>query len=551
MDYFYFSLKMFLRNKGASGQFTFDIIFSCLQKSMRRGDYELASEMVKEFRDYPNALKKRLIYDCCEDCPNLYMIRDIYNTKSEIDLLYPYVRTICNHVKCREVILGFRVACQDKVVPEDFTMDDDMYMWCRKVFTRLCATDGDTKELIEYFVNKYPILNQLKLKQEWNFINKNRLALYVAIAFFKVPYVTDIDYKKKYGFNKEDSIEFDFKELKLPDYVYDKHVKCSPPEHKGYDFFIDNIVLVPRMPETELEIKGKELYKTTNKASGDFINREALKGVKLCKLNMDPIVELGTNEPTNKTVKRKPVKSTNNKLISNESVFDNSDLKLTDLKLLQTQLITSKYKPRTWFCNDKYVLKGPMKQKDIEPLILSDQLKKLFGLVSVNTRIVKIEGEDYLLMDCLIPVNYDEYVIKNSKLETNVKIYNGDTRVLSSKLINTYEPHIQLEILKNLCFRKIVGSIDCCDRNIIVNLESKVVASIDDPVSLTETAFMFKKPITNKHIKNCYEELVEQFSDELDKFIDSCVEITTKSDSIPDEVKEFILEQCENFEWNF
>ena len=81
---------MFLKNKGASGQFTFDIIYSCLQKSLRRNDYELSIEMVKEFRDYPNALKKRLIYICCEDLPNLYLIQDILVVVQHTETLHQF-----------------------------------------------------------------------------------------------------------------------------------------------------------------------------------------------------------------------------------------------------------------------------------------------------------------------------------------------------------------------------------------------------------------------------------------------------------------------------
>ena len=527
---------MFLRNKGASGRFTFDVIFSCLQKSMRRGDLDLATEMVKEFKDYPNALKKRLVYDCCEDCPNLYLIRDIYNTKPEIGNLYPFVQIICQHVKCREVIMGFRVACQDKIEANDFMMDDDMYSWCRKVYSRLCSTDGDTKELIEYFINKYPILNEMKLKQIWNFINKNRLALYVAIAFFKVGYITDKDYMKKCKIDGRE-INFEFnEELVLPDYVYDKHVKCSPKENKGYEFFIKNIVLIPRMPKTELELKGEELYITTNMASGDFISKDKLKGIKLKKLDTSQSINVSTNDLTND--------------------LTNVYTSLNELTLLQTQLITARHKPRTWFCkwnSDEYnkVLKGPMNEEDINELILSDKLKQKLGLVSVHSQRVILDDDEYLLMDNLITIDDSEFVMKTSKLETNVKIFNGDAHFLSDKLIETYPPDIQLEILKNLIFRKIIGTNDTCSRNIIVNLETGVVASIDDPVLLHETPFVFKKQITNKHISNYYYSLTNKFNVELEEFIITIIETMNECEDVEDVVKNFIIEQANDFEWQF
>ena len=49
---------MFLRKYGSSGKYTFDIIYSALQKSLRRNDINLAMQMAYEFKEYPNALKK-------------------------------------------------------------------------------------------------------------------------------------------------------------------------------------------------------------------------------------------------------------------------------------------------------------------------------------------------------------------------------------------------------------------------------------------------------------------------------------------------------------
>lgn len=514
---------MFLRNTGASGRFTFDIIYSCLQKSMRRGDYNLSIEMAKEFRDYPNALKKRLIYDCCEDCPNLYLIRDILNTPKEIDKLVPFIKIICEHIKCREVIMGFRVACQDELDTNDFLPSDDMYTWCKKLYTRLCSTDGDCTPILQHFIELYPELKDFKITQIYNAINKNRLVLYAIIAFYKIDYISQQDYT----YTPINGFDFNFTpNLVLPKYVYDKHVKSSPPEQKSYKFFISNIVLNPRRPKTQLELKGEELYITTNHASGEYITKQRLTSTT------QPIVKTNRKSSSMSTItSADPVKCT----------------KLSQLKLLQTQLVTGKYKPRVWFCNDKYVLKGPITEEQYNQLELSDKLKQLFGLKTVNTRKVNIEGKLYAVFNCLYEVDYSQFVVKSSKLETDVKIYNGDIHPIKNTELETYSPVIRLQLIKNLIFRKLIGTNDTCERNFIIDPKGKFVASIDDPVLLVETPFLFKKQITNKTVKSIYTKWFEEFDEDIQIFLDTCCD-KIMSSRFSSEIVDFILQQCNEFE---
>lgn len=497
---------MFLKNKGASGQFTFDIIYSCLQKSLRRNDYELSMEMVKEFRDYPNALKKRLIYICCEDLPNLYLIKDIYDTEADINKLLPFIKIICEHIKCREVIMAFRVACQDKINKEPFNKDDDLYTWCQKLFTQLCKYDSDCKPVLDELIRKFPILNEFKITNIFNFINKNRVVLYSIIAFLTIDYITI----KKYipdNFNNNIPFDFNFKKLTLPDYVYDKHVKISPESQKTYKFFMDNIILIPRKPETDLEVKGKNLYIATDKASGEYIN----------KIRYD----FGSSE----------IKKYNFK----------------DLRLIQTQLITGRSKPRTWFCcNLNKVIKGPLNIKQIKELIDSDKLKRIFKLKRVHTEIIEIDGEFYLMFDNLIPINENETIVKSSKLETNVTIYNGNLYVLSSKEFSNLSDNVKLKVIKNLIFRKIIGTNDTCDRNIIVYKNK--VASIDDPVLLQETEFMFKTHIVNTQVRTSYEDAYEKNKKIIDDWLQ---EIRNKINNKKGKTWKFILNKIDNLEIKF
>ena len=112
---------MFLSKHGASGKETFDVIYSALQKALRRGDLHVALDMAKEFSAYPNALKKRLMQNCTEDCPDLALVHLIYQTKPVLTDLIQYIPIICNHIKSRTFQWGFRVACEKESIVQFVT----------------------------------------------------------------------------------------------------------------------------------------------------------------------------------------------------------------------------------------------------------------------------------------------------------------------------------------------------------------------------------------------------------------------------------------------
>ncbi len=118
---------MFLIKKGYSGKYQFDVIYSALQKFMRRNEFENALEICKEFKEYPNALKKRLIYCSVEDCPDMNLINDIFNTEPKIEKLIPFVKVICNHIKCREVFYAFYYcAAKEPIDKNPLNIKDDL-----------------------------------------------------------------------------------------------------------------------------------------------------------------------------------------------------------------------------------------------------------------------------------------------------------------------------------------------------------------------------------------------------------------------------------------
>ena len=111
---------MFLSNPTASKRFQFAEIYSCLQKSIRRNDVPLCLELAKEFKEYPNALKKRLVYITVEDIPDYRMVYEIYKTPSDIHELIKWIPIVCEHIKTRAGTDGYRYAVECPLVFHDY-----------------------------------------------------------------------------------------------------------------------------------------------------------------------------------------------------------------------------------------------------------------------------------------------------------------------------------------------------------------------------------------------------------------------------------------------
>ena len=46
-----------------------------------------------------------------------------------LNKLLPFIKIICEHIKCREVIMTFRVACQDKINKESMLFAWEVFLW--------------------------------------------------------------------------------------------------------------------------------------------------------------------------------------------------------------------------------------------------------------------------------------------------------------------------------------------------------------------------------------------------------------------------------------
>ena len=532
---------MFLRKHGASGRFTFDIIYSCLQKSLRRGDMKLALEMAYEFGDeYANALRTRLIQNCSEDCPDLLLIDHIYNSPKTLKDMIAFIPAICRHMKCRDGMYALRLAvempwCFDvpTVVNKSVNVDDGHKHKKRKHKSASNARSGSNNtsmstptllvngapptlqhlcciawrhicehkelEFISYFQPLYPTI---KLKQIYKAIGSHltfltMLCVYATTEYMHESYTEDPNlFDEHYQFTND---------LKLPNYVYDKHVGSSPANQKTYAFFISNCVIAPRQPETDIERRGKELYIQTNKGVGSSIR---------------PVIDCTVIDPST-------------------------------VKLIQTQLITSKFKPRVWYMSVDggrtytSILKGPFKSKsEIDVLLVSDKLKNEFlsPTPRYTSEIVSISNACYFKQNCLIHINADETTTTSSKLESEVTIYNGNHYFFDHSDMELMSDDEQIELLLTLAFRKVIGTNDTCCRNLIrINGH---IYTIDDPALYTTTPLMFKAAVPKKYLSIYKSALDRSFGYITDKLAEWHAKVDTLPYVVGDQ-KRFVKEMCE------
>ena len=260
---------MFLRKTGYSKRYTFDVIYSALQKFMRRGMKEEAIEMCKEFHDYPNALRKRLVYCICEDCPDLDLVYKVFSERStspeHIKNLVKYVPVICDHMKSREIFYHcYYLAATGKYSKEPLSIKDDQETMLSKIVYGL-AHEREL-EMIEFFQKHIALV---PLKRIFTFSGKNRCFIYTLAAYFLKPHL------REKCVLRDVPITFDFDaNFVMPDYVYDKHVHGGT---KGYAFFVNNIVMIPVEPESEVAREAKKICIESECNTGHWLSELAKK----------------------------------------------------------------------------------------------------------------------------------------------------------------------------------------------------------------------------------------------------------------------------------
>jgi len=599
----------FLRKTGKYRKIPFAIVYSGLQKGLRGNLLTLAIEMAREFEDYPNALKKRLIQNVAEDCCDWELIMRIFNTPSNFNDLIQFVPEICAHIKCRDATFGFRVAVEfpdavikvrDSMEAKVPTQNEKLYILKpnlndsllellikEKTAARYNKLDDFGKFMEELIFRKYNF--KIDFHKVYMFSSKNRSIVDSTIAYLKREYT---------HFRPEKIEELRFLNTQdkfiIPDFVFDKHTG-NYAKNKNYDYFLNNMIISPRRKMTYLEKLARELYIKVNKRTRDLLILNPIKEplfidkktelpidndnndiqkqlqnqninqlqnqpelLKLQNQNINQLQNQNINQIQNQNMNQlqnqpqlinqqlqnqniNQLQNININQLQNQPELPNQQLQnqninqiqnqnmnqlqnqpqlinqnqqlinLSKIEHLQTQLITSKHKPKTFYISFSrsqapefsHVLKFPMNQNDINNMIMSDKFKNLFGLISLNIKQIQVIDSFNNFNNGIIMTNFNtqidsnNIVIKSSKLENEVVIYNGNHLHLEWDNLYNLTHDEQINYLKILAFRYIIGTNDTTNRNIL-KVESKFI-SIDDPALFISPKMIYKSPIPIKH----------------------------------------------------
>ncbi len=163
--------------------------------------------------------------------------------------------------------------------------------------------------------------------------------------------------------------------------------------------------------------------------------------------------------------------------------------------ILQTQLITEKDKPRSWFAtrgSKQFVIKGPISEKEREECLRSQAFKELLGIPHTN---MKAEGE-YLIQTCIGDYTTLQTEIRSSRWEKKVRVPIVGLTAWSDAYLDSHIPaSIHLSLLEGLLFRKIMGTNDTCNQNFVVH--NNLVYCIDDRSMYMQLPYMWKGPVKN------------------------------------------------------
>lgn len=178
--------------------------------------------------------------------------------------------------------------------------------------------------------------------------------------------------------------------------------------------------------------------------------------------------------------------------------------------VLQTQLITEKEKPKSWFGTREgaqYVIKGPISKEEREQCMKSQKFKELLGIP--HTYMYE-EGE-YLIQRCIGDYKSLETEIRSSRWEKRVCVPTQHQNAWSETYFDqeSLQPSLILSLFEGLLFRKIMGTNDTCAQNFVVY--NGIVYCIDDRSMDKEMPYMWKGPV--KHPR--YLELLNVFWDTL------------------------------------
>jgi hypothetical protein len=188
--------------------------------------------------------------------------------------------------------------------------------------------------------------------------------------------------------------------------------------------------------------------------------------------------------------------------------------------LARAQLNTSDIKSDTYFAvhkatNEIKFVKGPMTKKDVDNLLLCNEIKELLGFPTykIETKYLKCDmfKKEENVLGLRKKMNEGWFIIcenlygwtkpeeiqtttKTSKLYKNVEViaYNNPT------IRHVQFEDINYDFARTICLRMFMGNNDPALRNFIVNKNTDTIYSLDENVINKDLFFKYSKEVQEK-----------------------------------------------------
>lgn len=564
---------------GASGKFTFAEINSALIKSLRRGDQYLALEMAKEYKYKPKCLKRILISTCCEDCPNIYLINDIYNTRDNLENIILSIPAICQHVKSRLAKFAFRVACTMELNEEPITDSDDLLTTLTKMYTILCKNDRNMNSILSYFIHR---IRDVKISDIHRYINRGLPFLYLLATWKCIPFMTNRNYERP-PLNIDIPIATfinTYQVETLPSYIYDFTISTSPEKNRSFKFYFSTYELKPRHESdpspSPLEKQGEELFIKYNKMSQHYIRpiiecSSMPENAKLVIINQnntkrareerqrfynfipdtkDPdynetIAHVIINNKLYQSHMSKQWRSTKDK---NKDIHINFNTRTLFNVDSNTYNVNSSIRTkRSFFCSAemengkdvyRHVVKGPFNNMlSIRVRLLSDYLKHYLSLPYSHATVKEYENDLFIYSNNVINISNEG--IKRAR-NSEVYYYDGPMyKYYHFKALKLNKSEL-LKLFKLLVFRFMIGATTTHAYDFV--LYENELYSFNDAVSFAYRHTLFTDYIERESLE-VYESFLKRKFKHLLSFIQETEEAVLKNDILDVNQKIFMVNQ--------
>ena len=411
-------------------------LYSLLFKSLRSGDEMHALYSIQHI-PYNNLIKKILILFLCENCPNLYVIRELYITRpDQIDFKTTVIR-ICRMVKTRIVINAFRVVSFDEYKENNYSINSIYIINCTPeeqqiepttipisqekalvkngyvIWSLLCkhGVKQTMDEILHLYHSISPIDAKPLLYKLYKYLDKRYLdIIFVFLAFISIPGFSLNRQQQRVPADISSDLVVPSVIKPLPEYIYDLF-SASKKANRRISYYFDNMKLSPTTKPTMTDKYGI---------------------MKFIQIN-EPL-----ESSINELIKCKTIENIHIARFANERY-----------SLASTHATHIKY---------KYIITRRQIQTKAEAqhYIFSEALKQDLGLRTLNRHIISHKSKYYIIQNNFLPVDDPDNFIKNDKRQT---MYTHAIDSIYPEHMEFYvdDAPLVIKLLTCIMYRKIIG----------------------------------------------------------------------------------------------